>query len=43
VDIQSWEHVDELIKVWFHPITNFELANQYKGIEDPREHIYFFE
>jgi hypothetical protein len=33
----------ELIKVQFHPIIDFELANRYKGTEDPQEHISFCE
>jgi hypothetical protein len=32
--IQDWAQVAKLIKVRFHPISDFELANMYKGTED---------
>jgi hypothetical protein len=30
------------IKVIFQPIYEFELANKYKGTEDPQEHIHYY-
>jgi hypothetical protein len=34
-NIENWAQVVELIKFWFHPVAEFELANRYKGIEHP--------